>query len=69
MSSERFAHYWIYIFGEALFQITVSIHLSIFSDLHNLHLTDSLRHIANPSSPFRIENIVTEMMESLVIKK
>ena len=50
MSSERFAHYWIYIF-----------------DLHNLHLTGTLQHTANPTSPFRMDYIVQEMISGMKI--
>ena len=64
MSSERFAHYWIYIFGKTNI-ITNIYDFLLLIDLHNLYRTDTLRHVANPTSPFRMEYIVNEMIEAL----
>ena len=66
MSSERFAHYWIYIFGSNYFKV-LCLTFFFFSDLHNLHLTGTLRHTANPTSPFRVNNIVQDMLSAMTI--
>ena len=34
-------------------------------DLHNLYLTGDLCHTANPTSKYRMENIVMEMMSDM----
>ena len=67
MSSERFAHYWVYIFGKVFLKLRIIDRVVL--DLHNLHFTGSLRNLANPLGPFRIENIAKEMFESLSINK
>lgn len=37
-------------------------------DLHNLHLTHTLRHVANPTCQYRMELIVADMMADMKIK-
>ena len=37
-------------------------------DLHNLYLTGSVYHTANPTSKYRMENIVMEMMAEMKVK-
>ena len=44
-------------------------YICFYTDLHNLHLTETLQHTANPLSPFRMESIVQDMMAGMQISK
>ena len=37
-------------------------------DLHNMHLTGTLRYMANPTSPYRMEKILSDMVADMKLE-